>query len=94
MSHSQYEPHEPAKSRVEQATDIGHQALDQATEAASVVRDTATEHPITTLALVGGVALEIGALWTLQRSSKLGHADTLMERLSDLQQHLPKKWRV
>jgi len=52
------------------------------------------EHPFTTLALVGGLAFAVGALWKLQRSSKTSHVDTLMERLSSLQQELPKRWRA
>jgi hypothetical protein len=74
------------------ATEIGRQALDQASEAATVARDTVKEHPITTLAVVGGLAFAIGALWKLQRSSKTSHVDTLMECLSGLQQQLPKRW--
>jgi hypothetical protein len=41
-----------------------------------------------------GLAFAIGALWELQRSSKTSRVDTLAERLADLQQHFPKRWRV
>ena len=79
---------------MDQAAEIGQQAFDQASEAATVARDTVKDHPITTLAVVGGLAFAIGALWKLQRSSKTTHGDTLMERLSDLQHQLPRRWRV
>lgn len=94
MDPHRYEPNVPQKSRMDQITEMGHQALDDATEAATGARDTAKEHPITTLAVVGGLAFAIGALWKLQRSGKTSHVDTLMERLSDLQQQLPKRWRA
>ena len=89
-----YEPHASQKSRMDQATEMGQQAFDQASEAAAVARDTVKEHPITTLAVVGGLAFAIGALWELQRPSRTTHVDTLMERLSDLQQQLPRRWRA
>jgi hypothetical protein len=94
MAQSQYEPNAPQKSRMDQAAEIGQEEFDQASEAAIVARDTVKEHPITTLALVGGLAFAIGALWKLQRSSKTSRVDTLMERLSGLQQQLPKRWRA
>jgi hypothetical protein len=72
----------------------GSKAFDQGSEAATVARDTVKDHPITALAVVGGLAFAIGALWKLQRSSKASHVDTLMERLADLQQQLPKRWRA
>lgn len=53
MDQHRYEPDVPQKSRIDQAAEIGQQALDQATEAATVARDTVKEHPFTTLAVVG-----------------------------------------
>jgi hypothetical protein len=79
---------------MDQATEMGQQALDQVSEAATVARDTVKENPITTLAVVGGLAFAIGALWKLQRSSRASHVDILMERLSGLQQQFPKRWRA
>ena len=100
---AQSQPYAPQKSTMDQATEMGQHALDQATElgqqaldhatdAATVVRDTVKEHPIITLAVVGGLAFAIGALWKMQRSSRTSHVDALMERLSSLQQQLPKRW--
>ena len=63
-------------------------------EAATAARDAVKDHPITTLAVVGGIAFAIGALWKLQRSPKASYTDTLMSRLSDLQHQLPKRWRA
>jgi len=94
MDPYRYEPNTPQKSRMDQVTEMGQQGLDEVSEAATVTRDTVKEHPIITLAVVGGLAFAVGALWKLQRSSKASHVDTLMERLSDLQQQLPKRWRA
>jgi hypothetical protein len=94
MAQSQYDPYDPQKSRTDQATEIGQQALDQAAETATAVRDTVKEHPLATLAIIGGLAFAIGALWKLQRSSKTSRVDRLMERLSGLQQQLPRRWRA
>ena len=94
MAQSQYEPYAPHKSRMDRSAELGQHALDKATEAATVARDTVKEHPITTLVAIGGLAFAIGALWKLQRSSKPSHVDTLMARLADLQQQLPKRWRA
>jgi hypothetical protein len=91
MDPYRYEPDTPQKSRMDQ---VGQQALDQVSEAATVARDAVKEHPITTLAVVGGLAFAIGSLWKLQRPSRTSHVDTLMERLSGLQQQLPKRWRA
>jgi hypothetical protein len=91
---AQYEPYTPQKSRMDQATEMGQQALDQATEAATVARDAVKDHPIASLAVVGGLAFAIGALWKMQRSPKVSHVDPLMARLSDLQQQLPRRWRA
>jgi hypothetical protein len=89
-----YEPDTNQKSTMDQAADLGQQALDQATEAATMARDTVKEHPLTTLAVIGGLAFAIGALWKMQQSNKVSRADALMARLSDLQHQLPKRWRM
>ena len=89
---AQSQPYAPQKSRMDQATEMGQHALDQASEAATVARDTVKEHPFTTLAVIGGLAFAIGALWKIQRSSKTSRVDALIERLSGLQQQLPKRW--
>jgi hypothetical protein len=94
MNQYSYEPNAAQKSRMDQAAEMGQQAFNEATEAATVARDAVKEHPVTTLAIVGGLAFAIGALWKLQRPSKASHVDTLMGRLSDLQQQLPKRWRA
>jgi hypothetical protein len=90
MNQYSYEPNAAQKSRMDQAAEMGQLAFNEAT----VARDAVKEHPVTTLAIVGGLAFAIGALWKLQRPSKASHVDTLMGRLSDLQQQLPKRWRA
>ena len=94
MVQSQYEPYAPHKSSSGQAAELGQHALDQATEAATIARDKVKEHPITTLVAIGGLAFALGALWKLQQSSKTTRVDRLMDRLSELQQQLPKRWRA
>jgi len=94
MAQSQYDPYAPQRSRTDQATGMGQQALGQVSDAAIIARDIARQHPLATLAVAGGLAFAIGALWKLQRPSKTSHVDTLMERLSGLQRQLPKQWRA
>ena len=91
---SRYQTDPNQKSTMDQAADLGRQALDQAAETASAARHTVTEHPITTLAVVGGLAFAIGALWKLQQSSKVSRTDALMARLADLQHQLPRHWQT
>lgn len=105
MDQYRYEPNATQKSTMDQATEMGQHALDQATElgqqaldqaaqAAAVARDKVKENPITALVVVGGLAFAIGALWKMQRASRTGHVDALMDRLSGLQQQLPRRWRI
>jgi hypothetical protein len=94
MAQSQYDPYAPQGSRPDLATGMGQQALGQMSDAATTARDIARQHPLATLAVAGGLAFAIGALWKLQRPSKTSHVDTLMERLSGLQRQLPKQWRA
>jgi hypothetical protein len=105
MDQYRYEPNAPQKSTMDQATEmgqhaldqateLGQQALDQATHAATVARDTVKENPIAALVVVGGLAFAIGALWKMQRASRTSHVDALMDRLSGLQQQLPRRWRI
>ena len=91
---SRYQTDPNQKSAMDQAADLGHQALDQAAETATAARDTVKEHPITTLAVIGGLAFAIGALWKMQQSSKVNRTDALMARLADLQHQLPRRWRA
>jgi hypothetical protein len=45
MDPYRYEPDVPQKSTMDQATEMGQQALDQVSEAATVARDTVKENP-------------------------------------------------
>jgi hypothetical protein len=79
---------------MDQITEMGHQALDDATEAATGARDTAKKSIRSPRWQSWAVLRSPLAPVELQRSSKTSHVDTLMERLSDLQQQLPKRWRA
>lgn len=78
----------------EKAMELGEQAFDRTTEAAAAARDTLKEHPIATLAIVAGVAFAIGALWKIGQPRQRPHVDSLLSRLGELQNQLPRRWRI
>ena len=53
MTQSQYEPRASEPQRMDDTTEMGQNALGQASEAATVVRDAVKQHPFTTLAFGG-----------------------------------------
>ena len=75
----------------DQARDAGRQALDQGMETAAATRDLVKDHPMATMAVIGGLAFAVGALWMASRSRQ-SHWP-LMDRLSDLQDQIPRRWR-
>lgn len=76
----------------DQARDLGQRALDESVETATAMRDTVKDHPTATLAVIGGLAFAIGALWMVGRSRQ--QPPSLLGRLSDLQGQLPRRWRA
>jgi hypothetical protein len=74
--------------------ELGEQAFDRTTEAAAAARDTVKEHPIATLAIVAGLAFAVGALWKIGKSGQQTRVDSLLSRLGDLQNQLPRRWRM
>jgi hypothetical protein len=74
--------------------ELGEQAFDHTTEAAAAGRDTVKEHPIATLAIVAGLAFAVGALWTIGQSRQQTRVDSLLSRLGELQNQLPRRWRM
>jgi hypothetical protein len=90
----QHDPHASDKSYTEKATELGEQALDRASDAASAAVGTAKEYPFTTIALIAGVGFAIGALWKVGHSRQQSRVDSLLARLSDLQEQLPRRWRI
>lgn len=78
----------------ERAMEVGEQAFDRTTEAAAAARDTVKEHPIATLAIVAGLAFAVGAPWKIGQSRQQTRVDSLLSRLGELQNQLPRGWRM
>jgi hypothetical protein len=76
----------------ERAMELGEQAIDRTTEAAATARDTINEHPVATLAIVAGLAFAVGALWKIGRSRQQTRVGSLLSRLGELQNQLPRRW--
>jgi hypothetical protein len=86
--------HAASQSYAETAAEFGESALERGTEAAAVARDTVKQHPMATLAVIGGLAFAVGALWKISQSRQRSPVDSLLGRLSDLQAELPRRWRA
>jgi hypothetical protein len=57
---------------------------------------TIKERPYTTLAIAGGLAFAIGALWMVRRQQQQSSLDALLSRLPELpvrQSSWPRLWR-
>ena len=87
-------PESASQGLAEKAMDLGEQAVDRATEAGAAVRDTVKEHPIATLAVVAGLAFAVGAIWKIGQSRQHTRVDSLLSRLGELQNQLPRRWRM
>ena len=87
-------PESTSQGLAEKAMDLGEQAVDRATEAAAAARDTVKEHPIATLAVVAGLAFAVGAIWKIGHSRQQTRVDSLLSRLGELQNQLPRRWRM
>jgi hypothetical protein len=73
---------------------MGEEAFARTTEAAAAARDTVKEHPVATLAVVAGLAFAVGALWKIGQSRQQTNVDSLLSRLGELQNQLPRRWRM
>jgi len=76
----------------DEARDLGRRAIDETTAAAAATRDAVKDNPAATLAIIGGLAFVVGALWMVGRSRQT--RPSLLGRLSDLQAELPRPWRT
>ena len=90
----QFEPYttDERASWSEQAKDVGRRVRDESVEAASAARGAVQDHPVATLAAIGGLAFAVGALWMIARSRQ--SRPSLLNRLGDLQSELPRRWRA
>jgi len=64
------------------------------TQAAAATVDAVREHPLATLAIVAGVAFAIGALWKIGSSRRETTMGSLLSRVGELQDQLPRRWRT
>jgi hypothetical protein len=87
-------PESTSQGLAEKAMDLGEQVVDRATETAAAGRDIVKEHPIATLAIVVGLAFAVGAIWKIGRSRQDTRVDSLLSRLGELQNQLPRRWRM
>ena len=83
-------PESTSQGLAEQAMDLGEQVV----ETAAAARDTVKEHPIATLAVVAGLAFAVGAIWKIGQSRQHTRVDSLLSRLGELQNQLPRRWRM
>jgi ElaB/YqjD/DUF883 family membrane-anchored ribosome-binding protein len=82
------------KALSETATDLGERAWEQTTAAAESAGEIIKQHPIATVAVVAGLAFAVGALWKMGHGRQQTVAESLLNRLSDLQRELPRRWRL
>lgn len=68
-------------------------ASDRIADATQQVRQTAGDHPLTTLMFVGAAAFAVGALWkTGRRPSRLDRMRAQMPDFDSLSRYLPKDY--
>jgi hypothetical protein len=69
-------------------------ATDRISDATEQVRQTASEHPLTTLMFVGAAAFAVGALWKSGRRtpSRLERMRAQMPDMDTLSSYLPKDY--
>ena len=92
--HQHPDLHQRSKSMSEAAADLGERAWEQTTAVAGSARDTIREHPVTTVAIIAGLAFAVGALWKIGQARQQTRTESLLARLSDLQGELPRRWRM
>jgi len=68
-------------------------ATEKISEASAQVRQTASEHPLTTLMFVGAAAFAVGALWKSgRRPSRLERMRAQMPDMDTLYRYMPKDY--
>jgi hypothetical protein len=79
-----HEPNGMADQVADKARELGGDALDRAEELLRPVGLSIKERPMTVLAVVGGLAFAVGAVWMLRNSRQQSRYDALIDTLSDL----------
>jgi hypothetical protein len=78
------------------SSEFGEELLDRAGQATTATVDAVKEHPMATVAIVAGIAFAIGALWKIRSSRRETTMGSLFSRsrLGELQDQLPRHWRM
>lgn len=83
-----------AQDAANRALEMGEKAMDAASEAGTVVVQTAREYPLATGMMIAGVAFALGALWKSgswnRRSTMNGYLDRAGNAVND---YLPRNMR-
>lgn len=87
-------PRTTTETMTEQAVEMGEKALEVASEAGTMVTQTAREYPIVTAAMIAGVAFALGALWKSNSFSRRSAMHSYMDRASNtVSDYLPRGLR-
>lgn len=87
---------ETAKAAVEDAKEVGAEAIEVVDEYLRPVGLSLKEKPMLTLGAVAGVAVAIGALWTLKRQQQRSQLGQLTNQFSGLVDQINRgyaRWR-
>jgi hypothetical protein len=78
------------------SSEFGEELIDRAAQATTATVDAVKQHPMATVAIVAGVAFAIGALWKIRSSGRETTMGSLFSRsrLGELQDQLPRHWRI
>lgn len=79
-----YERNGMAEHTADKTRELAEEALDRADEFLKPVGLSIRERPMTVLAVVGGLAFAVGALWMFKSSRKQSRYDEVLATLSDL----------
>ena len=82
-----YKPNERngmSEQAIDKTRELAEEALDRADEWLKPVGLSIKERPMTVLAVVGGLAFTVGALWMFSKSRQPSRYDEVVATLSDL----------
>ena len=79
-----YERNGMSEHAMDKTRELAEEALDRAEEFLKPVGLSIKERPMTVLAVVGGLAFAVGALWMFTKSRQPSRYDEVVATLSDL----------